>query len=72
VIFPNPIMLIIILFAGLETLKRWRLRRTDSPAQRAYYRVRPRDRALVAVGYLALIALLVVGMSATHLHATFG
>jgi len=48
VIFPNPIMLIIILFAGLETLKRWRLRRTGGPSQRAYYRVRPRDRLLVA------------------------
>jgi len=72
VIFPNPIMLIIILFAGLETLKRWRLRRTGGPSQRAYYRVRPRDRLLVAAVYLALIALLVVGMNATHLHATFG
>ncbi len=72
VIFPNPIMLIIIIFAGLETLKRWRLRRTGGASQRAYYRVRPRDRVLVAAVYLALIALLVVGMSATHLHATFG
>jgi Zn-dependent protease len=72
VIFPNPIMLIIIFFAGLETLKRWRLRRTGARAQRAYYQVRPRDRVLVAGVYLALIALLVVGMDATHLRATFG
>ncbi len=72
VIFPNPIMLIIILFAGLQTLKRWRLRRTGGPSQRAYYQVRPRDRVLVAAVYLGLIALLVVGMDATHLHATFG
>ena len=72
VIFPNPIMLIIIVFAGLETLKRWRLRRTGGPSQRAYYRVRPRDRLLVAAVYLALIALLVVGMDASHLRATFG
>ena len=72
VIFPNPIMLIIILFAGLETLKRWRLRQTGGSSQQAYYRVRPSDRVLVATVYLALIALLVVGMSATHLHATFG
>ena len=34
--------------------------------------VRPRDRVLVAGVYLALIALLVVGMDATHLQATFG
>lgn len=72
VIFPNPIMLIIILFAGLETLKRWRMRRTGTASQRDYYRVRPRDRALVAGVYLALIVLLVVGMDATHLRATFG
>jgi Zn-dependent protease len=72
VIFPNPIILIIILFAGLETLKRWRLRRTGGASQRAYYRVRPRDRALVAAVYLALVVLLVVGMDATNLPATFG
>jgi Zn-dependent protease len=72
VIFPNPIILIIILFAGLETIKRWRLRRAGGSSQRAYYRVRPRDRALVAAVYLTLIALLVVGMDATHLRATFG
>ena len=72
VIFPNPIILIIILFAGLETVKRWRQRQAGNPSQRAYYKVRPLDRALVAAVYLALIALLVVGMDATHLRATFG
>ncbi len=72
VVFPNPIMLLIILFAGLETHRRWRQRRTGGEQQRAYYRVKPLDRALVALVYLSLVALLVVGMSATHLHATFG
>jgi Zn-dependent protease len=72
VIFPNPIMLIIILLAGFETLKRWRLRRRGGASQRAYYTVRPLDRALVAAVYLGLIASLVVGMDATHLRATFG
>ena len=72
VIFPNPIMVLIILFAGLETHRRWRQRRTGGEQQRAYYRVRPVHRALVALVYLSLVALLVVGMSATHLHATFG
>lgn len=71
VIFPNPIMLLIILFAGLETHRRWRLRRAGGQQQQAYYRVRPLDRALVAAVYLSLVALLVVGMNATHLHATF-
>jgi Zn-dependent protease len=65
--FPNPIILIIVVFAGYETYRRWQLRRTGGAEQQAYYRVAPRQRALVAVVYLALIALLVVGMHATHL-----
>jgi Zn-dependent protease len=71
-IFPNPIILLIVLIGGLETYKRWKLRRAGSPQQRAYYRVRPLDRGLVAAVYLSLIALLVVGMSATNLPRTFG
>ena len=61
-LFPNPIILIIVLFAGLETYRRWKLRRAGGAEQQAYYRVRPLDRALVAAVYLSLIALLVVGM----------
>jgi Zn-dependent protease len=64
-IFPNPIIFLILIFAGFETYKRFKLRRSGSPKQRAYYRVRPVDRALVAAVYLSLIALLVVGMHAT-------
>jgi Zn-dependent protease len=71
IIFPNPIMFLIVLVAGYETYKRWKLRKSGSPQQRAYYRVRPRDRALIAAVYLSLIALLVVGMDATHLTRTF-
>jgi Zn-dependent protease len=64
-IFPNPIIFLILIFAGFETYKRWKLRRSGSPEQDAYYRVRPVDRALVAAVYLGLVALLVVGMHAT-------
>ena len=70
-IFPNPIIFIILLFAGYETYKRWNLRRAGGAQQEAYYRVRPLDRALVAAVYLSLIALLVVGMHATTLTRTF-
>lgn len=69
IIFPNPIMLIILVLGGLETYKRWQRRKL--PGQRAYYSVKPLDRLLVAAVYLSLIALLVVGMNATHLRATF-
>jgi Zn-dependent protease len=71
-VFPNPVIFIIVLFAGFETYRRWKLRSTRSLEQAAYYRVRPRDRWLVAAVYLGLIALLVVGMDATHLQRTLG
>jgi Zn-dependent protease len=68
--FPNPIILIIVVFGALETMKRWQLRRSGSPEQQSYYRVRPIDRLLVAAVYLTLIALLVTGMHATNLPRT--
>ncbi len=71
-VFPNPIIFIILLVAGYETYKRWSLRKAGGARQAAYYRVRPLDRALVAGVYLSLIALLVVGMHATTLTRTFG
>ena len=70
IIFPNPIILLILVFAGFETYKRWKLRRAGGPHQKAYYRVSPLDRALVAAVYLSLVALLVVGMHATLLPRT--
>jgi Zn-dependent protease len=72
IIFPNPIILIIVLFGGMETYRRWKLRKQGGHDQQAYYRVAPVDRALIAGVYLALIALLVVGMDATHLARTLG
>jgi hypothetical protein len=69
-VFPNPIIILILIFGGLETYRRWKLRKTGSAEQQAYYRVKPVDRALVAAVYLSLTALLVVGMSATHLPRT--
>jgi Zn-dependent protease len=70
VIFPNPIILIIVVLAGYETYRRWQLRRHGGTEQEAYYNVRPRDRWLVAAVYLSLVALLVMGMNATHLLRT--
>ena len=71
IVFPNPIILIILIFAGFETYKRWKLRKEGGEKQRAYYRVKPIDRALVAAVYLSLIGLLVVGMNTTNLPRTF-
>jgi Zn-dependent protease len=69
--FPNPIILLSALLGGLETWRRWRERRRGEDRARAYYRVAPRHRALVAAVYLGLIALLVLGMDATHVERTF-
>jgi Zn-dependent protease len=71
-VFPNPIILIIAVFAAYETYRRWQRRRAGGAEQQAYYRVSPRDRLLVGAVYLALVALLVVGMDASHLPRTFG
>ena len=71
-VFPNPIILLILLFAGYETYRRWQLRRSGDPRQQAYYRVSKVNRARVAAVYLSLIAALVVGMHATVLARTFG
>jgi len=70
ILFPNPIILLILVIAGFETYKRWKLRRSHTPEQEAYYRVKPIDRALVAGVYLSLIALLVIGMHATFVART--
>ena len=68
--FPNPIMILILLFGGLETWRRWRERK--SPESREFHRVRPAGRVAIAVVYLGLAAALAVGMDATFLDRDFG
>jgi Zn-dependent protease len=68
--FPNPIMILILLFGGLETWRRWRDRK--SPESREFHRVPPATRVAVAVVYLGLAAALAVGMEATFLDRDFG
>ncbi len=65
ILFPNPIMLIILLFGGLETWRRWKARKTDEGKR--YHEVRPRDRVLVGVTYVGLAVALAVGMDLTFL-----
>jgi Zn-dependent protease len=69
-VFPNPIILLIVLFGAMETWRRWKER--NSPEAREYYKVSPRDRLLVAAVYLALVALLTFGMAETHIERDFG
>jgi hypothetical protein len=69
-VFPNPIILLILLFGAMETWRRWQTRK--SPESEEYYRVAPRHRLIVAAVYLGLIALLALGMTETHIERDFG
>ncbi len=70
VLFPNPIMLLILLAGGYETYRRWKARK--DPSQQEYHRVPARTRWLVAGVYLGLAVLLAVGMDLTHIARDFG
>ena len=67
---PNPILLIIVVFAGYETYRRWKMRKSGSLEQAAYYRVAPRHRLMVAAVYIGLIVLLALGMHEAHVLST--
>ena len=71
-VYPNPIFLLILLLAGYETYRRWQQHRNGGLVDAAYYRVSPRNRAIVAAVYIGLIALLVIGMHAANLPRTLG
>ena len=66
IISPSPIMILILLFGGMETWRRWRARK-DPEAQR-YHSVSPRARWAVAIVYVGLAVLLAIGMDLTFLH----
>jgi len=65
VFFPSPVILIVVLLGGLETWRRWKARK--SPESKRYNKVRPATRFAVAGVYIALAALLAIGMDATFL-----
>ncbi len=68
-VFPNPILLLILIFGGLESWRRFKLRGT--PESRKFHAIDGRTRALVAVTYLGLAALLALGVAETHLERDF-
>jgi Zn-dependent protease len=63
---PNPILFIFLLFGGMEAWKRLRAWRAGDEATAEYYSVTRNQRIAVAVTYLGLAALLVVGMAQSH------
>jgi len=70
IVFPNPILLLILVIGGLDLWRRWQQHRRGEAGD--YYRVSPRARLLVALVYIGLIALLAFGMSETHIERDFG
>ena len=62
-IYPSPILILIVLFGGYESYRRWKSR--NLPQNQAYYAVPARTRAIVAVVYLGLAAALSVGVAET-------
>jgi Zn-dependent protease len=69
IFFPNPILLLVLIFGGIESWRRWKLRNT--PEGRAYHAIPGRTRALVAVTYLGLAALLAFGVAESFLERDF-
>jgi Zn-dependent protease len=65
VLFPNPILVLILLLGGMETWRRWKTRKQGLEGNEAYYRVRPVHRLLVAMVYVGLIAACALGMDLT-------
>jgi hypothetical protein len=68
-LYPNPILLLVLVFGGLELWHRWQARK--DPAAADYYRVKPWQRLAVAGTYVGLAALLALAMSATHIERSF-
>jgi Zn-dependent protease len=62
-IYPSPILVLIVLFGGYESYRRWKSR--NLPQNQAYYAVPGRTRAIVAIVYLGLAAALSVGVAET-------
>jgi Zn-dependent protease len=64
-LYPNPILLIILILGGVELWQRWRSR--GAPGLESYYRVSVSQRVAVGAVYLGLALALGVAMNATHI-----
>jgi Zn-dependent protease len=65
-VYPNPVILIILVLAAYETYKRWKARKTGGDEVQAYYAVKPAHRVAILGVYLGLILVCVIGMGLTH------
>jgi Zn-dependent protease len=68
--FPNPILILVLLFGGIESWRRWKERK--SPEAQVYHDIPTRTRVAVATVYLSLAALLAVGVAETYFERDLG
>ena len=66
-VYPNPIIFLILLFAIMETYRRWKARKEGGEEVATYYRVKPAHRLAILAVYLGLIVVCGVGMEFTHI-----
>jgi Zn-dependent protease len=69
ILYPNPILLLVLLLGGFETWRRWKARK--DPEQQAYHRVPARARLAIGAVYIGLAVVLALGMDATFLERDF-
>ncbi len=67
-LWPNPILILILVLGGLESWRRWKHRGT--PESEVYYRVTPGRRLATGIAYIVVAALLTGGMAATFVERT--
>jgi Zn-dependent protease len=66
-VYPNPIIFLILLFAIMETYRRWKARKAGGEEVATYYRVKPAHRLAILAVYLGLIIVCGIGMELTHI-----
>jgi Zn-dependent protease len=66
-VYPNPIIFLILVFAIVETYRRWKARKAGGEEVATYYRVKPAHRLAILAVYLGLIIVCGVGMELTHI-----
>ena len=62
-------MLLILIFGGMETYRRWKVRKT--PEEQRFYDVTASTRAVIAATYIGLALALVLGMETTFFERDF-